>query len=601
MTKKRNVLENIINLFACTALILTVLVVLVAAFSKDTAGEASIGSFEVEEMSDGWTLTTADGTEPVTLPSTVDCEKNDILTLHNTLPDDLDNDTSLLARAGMEDIYIYIDGVLREQYATESSPNFPYYLPSAYVVTQLTREDAGKDVEIRFRVKTAGTLNEVYLCPGNNGWFQIAQMYFPVNVIAFIVLILGIILLLFSLVMRLLTSASYSAFYLSLLMINVSLWIFSESRLRQLFFAKPSLSSIFAYSSVEIISILAPLYFDEVQHRKHHRMYLIIEAAGSLQLLINFILSWTGVAELYQTIMFSHIIMAFSLVATIVYMIRDVISGHVKQYKVVALGMLAFLIMAGAELVAFYVAKFYVIGACICIGLVALMFFTLVQTLLDQIAASRAREARHNQLVSNTIQTIAGTIDAKDEYTGGHSERVGEYAAILAKGMAEAYHFSEEDIARIHYIGVMHDIGKIGVPDGVLNKAGKLTDEEYALMKKHVEIGSEVMAGMDETVPDLYNGIRHHHERYDGGGYPDRLSGKDIPLVARMICLADSYDAMTSNRVYRNRLSDEEVRAEIVRCSGAQFDPELVEIYIRLMDSGEIHPLTVDGVAQKNK
>lgn len=169
MTKKRDLLENLINLFVCTALVLTVLVALAACFSKDLSAEAPIGSFEVDEISDGWTLTKADGTMPVTLPTTVDSEKDDILTIRNTLPEDLDNDTSLVARAGMEDIYVYIDGTLRAQYATESSPKFPYYLPSAYVVTQLTREDAGKDVEIRFRVKTAGTLNEVYLCPGNNG------------------------------------------------------------------------------------------------------------------------------------------------------------------------------------------------------------------------------------------------------------------------------------------------------------------------------------------------------------------------------------------------------------------------------------------------
>ncbi|MBQ6441324.1 MAG: HD-GYP domain-containing protein [Lachnospiraceae bacterium] len=599
MTQKRSILENIVNVFVCAALVMTALVALYACFSRDLSGEAAIGSFEVKEYSDGWTLITKEGASPVTLPTAVDCGKDDILILRNSLPEDLDDETSLVCRAAMEDVYIYIDGALREQYATESSPDFPYYLPSAYVVTQLTEADAGKELEIKIRVKTSGTMNEIYLCPGNNGWFQIAQRYYPVNVIAFVVLILGVILLLFSLIMRLLTGASRSPFYLSLLMIDVAIWIFSESRLRQLFFHKPSLSSIFAYTSVEIISILAALYFDEVQHRKHHRIYLIIETAGAIQLVINIILSVTGVAELYRTILFSHIIMAFSLVVTIVNLIRDIISRHVLKYRVVAIGMLAFLVMAGVELLAFYVSKFYVIGSYICIGLVALMLSTLIQTLLDQIAESRARQARQNQLVANTIETIAGTIDAKDEYTGGHSDRVGEYAAILARGMAEEYHFSEEDIARIHYIGVMHDIGKIGVADSVLNKAGRLTDEEYSLMKKHVEIGSELMAGMDETVPDLYNGIRHHHERYDGAGYPDGLRGTEIPLVARIICLADSYDAMTSNRVYRKRLSDEEVRAEIIRCSGAQFDPVLAEIFVRLMDNGEIHPLTVDGVAKK--
>ena len=223
-----------------------------------------------------------------------------------------------------------------------------------------------------------------------------------------------------------------------------------------------------------------------------------------------------------------------------------------------------------------------------CVGLNVLMVSTVVQILIDQIREAKERQERQTQMIVNTIETMAGTIDAKDEYTGGHSERVGDFAATLAKEVAERYQFSERDIRRIRYIGIMHDIGKIGVPDRVLNKTGHLIDEERELMKKHVDVGADIMEAMDETVKGLSEGIRYHHERFDGKGYPKGLAGEEIPLVARIICLADSYDAMTSNRVYRKRLTNEEVREELIRCSGKQFDPELTEVFVKLLDNGEL-------------
>lgn len=223
------------------------------------------------------------------------------------------------------------------------------------------------------------------------------------------------------------------------------------------------------------------------------------------------------------------------------------------------------------------------------------------------------------QILINTVLHCAGIADLYETLLVSHmwlgigvliatiniindirSKRIAQYL-VTALGMAADYDFSEEDILRIHYIGIMHDIGKIGVADTVLNKPGRLTESEFSLMKKHVEIGSEILAGMNESINGLVDGIRYHHERFDGKGYPEGLSDTDIPLVARILCLADCYDAMTSNRIYRKRLTDEEVRAEFIRCSGTQFDPALTEIFIKLLDSGEMHPYTVEGMATSEK
>lgn len=341
--------------------------------------------------------------------------------------------------------------------------------------------------------------------------------------------------------------------------------------------------------------------FDEVQHKKHHKSYVIIELLILIQLLINMVLHFAGIAEFYETLLISHMWLGIGVLIAIINIVNDIRSKSITQYLVTALGMAAFLVMAVLELVGFYVTRFHVFGIFACSGLVVLAVATVVQVMIDLMRDAKERHNKQTQVIVNTIETIAMAIDAKDEYTGGHSERVGQYAAILARGMAADYDFSEEDILRIHYIGIMHDIGKIGVADTVLNKPGRLTESESSLMKKHVEIGSEMLAGMNESISGLVDGIRYHHERFDGKGYPEGLSDTEIPLVARILCLVDCYDAMTSNRIYRKRLTDEEVRAEFIRCSGTQFDPALTEIFVQLIDRGEMHPYTVEGMTTSEK
>ena len=146
---------------------------------------------------------------------------------------------------------------------------------------------------------------------------------------------------------------------------------------------------------------------------------------------------------------------------------------------------------------------------------------------------------------------------------------------------------TRKDIAQIIYIGRMHDIGKIGVPDNVLNKNGRLSEDEYETMKRHTVIGSDIIGNMD-TVEGLKDGVRHHHERYDGTGYPDGLKGKDISLFARILCLADCYDAMTTDRVYRKRLPKEMVIEEIEKNKGKQFDPDLADIVLEMIKNDEM-------------
>lgn len=194
------------------------------------------------------------------------------------------------------------------------------------------------------------------------------------------------------------------------------------------------------------------------------------------------------------------------------------------------------------------------------------------------------------EMALQSITTIANTIDAKDEYTKGHSQRVADYSYAIARELG----MSPEEAADLYNVALLHDIGKIGVPDAILNKTGRLTDEEFKIIKTHPEVGAEILKDI-RLLPGLDIGARYHHERYDGKGYPAGFKGEEIPYIARIICIADSYDAMSSSRVYRKRLSDERILSEIKRCRGTQFDPEIADALIRLMEKNEIQQMYADG------
>ena len=184
-----------------------------------------------------------------------------------------------------------------------------------------------------------------------------------------------------------------------------------------------------------------------------------------------------------------------------------------------------------------------------------------------------------NRMTFETIEAISSTIDAKDEYTRGHSNRVAEYSVIIARKMG----IPEDELSNVRYIALLHDIGKIGVPDSILNKKGRLTDEEYEQMKRHTVAGETILSGV-ATIPDLMVGAKFHHERYDGKGYPSGLKGEEIPLIARIIAVADAFDAMTTNRVYRKGLPSDVVLSELRNGKGTQFDPDVAQAFIDYLE-----------------
>jgi HD-GYP domain-containing protein (c-di-GMP phosphodiesterase class II) len=187
-----------------------------------------------------------------------------------------------------------------------------------------------------------------------------------------------------------------------------------------------------------------------------------------------------------------------------------------------------------------------------------------------------------SDLFKSSIRALVNTVEAKDKYTRGHTERVTEYSLMIARKL----NLAQTEIQRIELSALLHDVGKIGIPDKILLKPGKLTEEEYEVVKEHPDRGVSIMQPIKQ-LHTVLDGIKYHHERMDGKGYPEGLKGNEIPLVAKIITIGDAYDAMTTDRPYRKALSQEEAIRRLKKDSPAQFDPELVDAFIDCLENGD--------------
>ncbi len=264
----------------------------------------------------------------------------------------------------------------------------------------------------------------------------------------------------------------------------------------------------------------------------------------------------------------------------------------IVQYQKVISG-LAFwsmLLFAGAPIVASIVQIFFygisitnvtTVGMAILLFLFALIDMNATVKRANDITINYLKEeqAAAQRLFDQTAKALVSSIDAKDRHAQGHSTRVAEYARKLA----ELKGLSQEDCDKVYYAGLLHDVGKVGIHEGIITKKGKLTSEEYALVKQHSALGAEILSSITEF-PHLSVVARYHHERYDGTGYPEGLKGKEIPEFARIVAVADAYDAMTSSRSFREAMPQQHVREEIIKGAGTQFDPEYARYMQHLID-----------------
>lgn len=219
------------------------------------------------------------------------------------------------------------------------------------------------------------------------------------------------------------------------------------------------------------------------------------------------------------------------------------------------------------------------------VGIDIICFVLIIGLIMTKIRVrSLLKQQKHDaKIIEQSISTLINFVEAKDPNTKGHSERVANISYALAKEMK----YSQRDCHDIRCIALMHDCGKIAIPVTILQKPDRLTDEEYEEIKRHTTVGGEMLRDFT-SIKDMNLGALYHHERYDGKGYPKGLKGEDIPLIARIICVADSLDAMNSNRCYRSRLTKEVIIEELIKNKGKQFDPDVVDHLMKLVNRGEV-------------
>ena len=208
-----------------------------------------------------------------------------------------------------------------------------------------------------------------------------------------------------------------------------------------------------------------------------------------------------------------------------------------------------------------------------------IVFFAVYLFLTFYHKAIEGQLALQDLMLTESLMVFSNFVDAKDSYTSGHSKRVALYSQLIAEEMG----MDDNECKNVYFIALMHDCGKCKIPDEILNKPSKLTKEEFEVIKSHTIEGARMLEGFD-FIEGFSQGALCHHEKYDGSGYPNGLKGEEIPLIGRIICVADSYDAMASRRIYRDALSLEMIKEEFVKNSGKQFDPEIVEVFLKLFD-----------------
>ncbi|MCQ2240868.1 HD-GYP domain-containing protein [Treponema sp.] len=225
----------------------------------------------------------------------------------------------------------------------------------------------------------------------------------------------------------------------------------------------------------------------------------------------------------------------------------------------------------------------------VCLAIMSLIYFSIANYNHD------SQDLRIEKLSLKLFITLSQTVEAKDMYTNGHSMRVASYSEMIAKEMG----FDAEEQRKIYFCGLLHDIGKISIPDSIINKAGKLTDEEYNEIKKHSASGWNILHSIDEF-PELAHVARWHHERYDGRGYPDGKQSDETPMYVRIVTIADAYDAMTSNRSYRSVMEREKVLSIIREERGKQFDPDVTDAFLKILDGDKNYSMREKDIENIN-
>ena len=535
----------------------------------------------------------SDGSEEqIVAPGNYEVAAGEVMVITTILPEDYNKNT-IEIRGSQQTVRFYIDGELRAEYDTKDSRPFGSESASRYVFCNTSQADAGKELRIELRSnyeRYSGMVNEILCGDKVDIWIYIFSKYGLESINALFILFVGIVTVIFSVALSIAYRFRINLIYLGWSIILGALWILVESRLRQLVVPNVSVLTSVGFEVAMLCPVPVLFYVDSVQKGRYKKFFCIIEGIAILNLLVSVILQVTETADYMDTLSVSVAVLIITFLSVLVTFFLDYRKGKIKEYLLSVIGLVVAMIGAAVEVASIYWVM-NTAGLFLGIGLLILLFFTIIKTINDIRSVENERqkeqlEKRKKQTEAMSLQvirTLSNTIEAKDEYTKGHSYRVAEYSALIARELG----WSDKEAENLRNAAYLHDVGKIGVPDTILNKPAKLLDAEYEIIKRHTVIGADILKNIT-LIDHVEEVARYHHERYDGHGYPEGLAGEEIPIHARIVMVADCYDAMNSKRIYRNPLSKERIRAEILENRGGQFDPVIADTFIKLLDEGRV-------------
>ena len=534
----------------------------------------------------------ADGNyEKIQVPGRYQVPAEETMTILTTLPLDY-AENSLAIRSSLQNIRFYIDGELREEYDTSDTRLIGKNTASGYVFCTTSEADAGKEVRIELQSNTekySGVVNAVYCGDRTEIWEYLFQTYGMETVVASFLLFAGIITIVFSIALSIVYQMKFDMEYLGWCVLVAAVWMLGESKIRQLLVPNPTALSSLCFVMILLCPVPISYYVDTLQEGRHKKAFAVIEDLAFLNLIICSALHITGYADYIETLPIAQAAIGVTVFLVAATFIWDLRRGYrIDGYA--AAGIIVALTAVVIETASVYFVV-SISGVFIGSGMIILLILCLIRTIRNiwKIESNKQKKEmdKHREQLEEIslqlMQTLSTTIEAKDEYTRGHSYRVAEYSALIAREL----NWDEDEIRNLKNAAYLHDIGKIGIPDNILNKPVKLTDEELGVIKEHTVIGAEILKNIT-LIDHVKEVARSHHERYDGRGYPDGLKGEEIPLYARIIAVADSFDAMKSRRIYRSPLDDQVVYNEIFQNRGTQFDPELADIFLKLLDEERV-------------
>lgn len=556
--------------------------------------------YNCQDLNLNWYQVLEDGSRvPVSLPGKCDIAEGETLTLTGTLPKNLDSSETpwLCFPSSLQDLKILIDGELRGTYTTKDTRLWGKNSVSIFYFVHLRPSDSGKT--ITYTSTTSSKYSGVFLQPY---YGTIFGMFVQIASESLFEVISSLLLLFLSTGTILISGLVYfqlekipSIIYLGWTELLICMWILAESPIRQFYFRNVSLAGYITHVSVYFLGLPLLLYFNSVQEKRYQKLYRMMLGAELCYSVFASVMEITGAGDfslLFRICVCLHMFCILCVIGTI---IKDFRCHMARSYSFVIIGFVGFVITGLLQLSMYQKKTVVLHGGFFAVGSLFWLAMAILSALRDYYhleLENMINSAKTTQLTMQAMNTLVETIEAKDPYTKGHSTRVAKYAKLLAQRMG----MSPKEQQEIYSMGMLHDIGKIGIADTIINKPGKLTSEEYNTIKTHTTIGFQILNNMND-IKDIEKAARWHHERYDGKGYPDGLKGEEIPLYARIIAVADMYDAMTSDRSYRKIMPQCVVRDEIERVRGSQLDPEIADRMLEIIDEDPDYHLRQDAPA----